>query len=126
MRLTDLRSKGPASRTAGALGDIVDTDGDRGDADDAYYEAAADPLRLGRNCVGSLPGPMRRCSAELPTADLTGCSKSEIEPDCILKPRHFAWAQQAATPVQPWLVDSVQVGRVDVAHVMAGQADVAV
>ena len=55
-----------------------------------------------------------------------GYSESEIEPDCILKPSHFAWAQQAATPVQPRLVDRVEVGRVDVAHLMPGQADVAV
>ena len=39
-------------------GDIFD--GDRDDADDSCYGAAADPVRVDRNCVGSLPGPMRR------------------------------------------------------------------
>jgi len=47
-------------------------------------------------------------------------------PDSVFQAVHFAWVQKTASCVQARLVHGMQIGRVDVALVVTGEASIAV
>jgi len=53
-------------------------------------------------------------------------SQPEVEADTVFQAVHFAWVQKTASSVQAGLVHGVQIGRVDIALVVTGEAGIAV
>ncbi len=53
-------------------------------------------------------------------------SQPEVEADSVSQAVHFAWVQKSASSVQAGLVHGMQVGRVDIALVVTGEASIAV
>jgi hypothetical protein len=48
-----------------------------------------------------------------------------VQADRVLQAVHFVRVQQAASAVQPGLVNGMQIGRIDIAELMAGETSVA-
>ncbi len=50
----------------------------------------------------------------------------QVEADTVFQAAHFAWVQQTASSVQAGLVNGMQIGRIDIALVVTGEASFAV
>jgi hypothetical protein len=74
-------------------------------------------VRICREGSALIPVRLLVCSAG---------SQAEVEADSVFQTVHFAWVQKTAASVQPGLVHGVQIGRVDIALVVTGEASILV